>query len=62
MAISLSDTRFTEREIRTIRTAASQIYLEARKEKPRKIRISNLCDRISATVTKAERRTLKTRI
>ena len=45
MATCLSDTRFTEREIRTIRDAAKAIREEARRETPRRIRIFNLCDR-----------------
>ena len=59
MAISLSDIRFTEREIRTIRETAEAIRKEARREPPRRLRISNLCDRISFTVGKAERRKVK---
>jgi hypothetical protein len=59
MATCLSDLRFTEREIRTIRDDIAAIRKEARRETPRPVRISNLCDRISLTVVKAERRSLK---
>ena len=56
---SLSDIRFTEREIRTIRDTVAAIRKETRRETPRYVRISNLCDRISLTVIKAERMALK---
>lgn len=56
MPICLSKARFTEREIRAIRQAVDAVRREARRETPRPVRISNLCDRISLTVTKAERR------
>ena len=59
MATCLSDVRFTEREIRTIRDTADAIRKEARRETPRRLRISNLCDRISLTVAKAQRRSVK---
>lgn len=59
MATSLSDIRFTEREIRTIRETADAIRREARRETPRRLRISNLCDRLSLTVVKAERRRMR---
>lgn len=59
MKISLSDVRFTEREIRTIRETAEAIRKENRRESPRRLRISNLCDRISFTIAHAERRTMK---
>ena len=59
MATFLSDVRFTEREIRTIRDTADAIRKEARRETPRRNRISNLCDRISFTVGKAQRRSVK---
>lgn len=56
MPICLSKARFTEREIRTIRSALDAIRKETRRETPRTVRVSNLCDRISITVAKAERR------
>jgi hypothetical protein len=56
MPTCLSDIRFTEREIRTVRETVDAIRKEARRETPRPVRISNLCDRISLTVVKAERR------
>ena len=59
MRISLSDVRFTEREIRTIRETTEAIRKENRRESPRRLRISNLCDRISFTIAHAERRTMK---
>lgn len=59
MPTCLSDTRFTEREIRTVREAVDAIRKEARSERPRRLRISNLCDRISLAVAKAERRKVK---
>ena len=59
MRISLSDIRFTEREIRTVRDAVDAIRKEARRDTPRPVRISNLCDRISLAVAKAERRTMR---
>ena len=59
MAISLSDVRFTEREIRTIRETAEAIRKENRRESPRRLRISNLSERISLTIKNAQRRTLK---
>ena len=59
MPTCLSDTRFTEREIRTIRDTADAIRKESRRQAPRTVRISNLCDRLSLTVAKAERRKLK---
>ena len=57
--VSLSDIRFTEREIRTIREAVDAIRKEARRDTPRPVRVSNLCDRLSLTIRNAERRTLK---
>jgi len=54
--ICLSDLRFTEREIRTIRDTVDAIRKEARRETPRPVRVSNLCDRLSLTIVKAERR------
>ena len=59
MATCLSDIRFTEREIRTIRETVDAIRKEARRDTPRPVRVSNLCDRLSLTIVKAERRTLK---
>jgi hypothetical protein len=59
MATSLSDVRFTEREIRTIRDTLDRVRREARQESPRRLRISNLCDRVLVIVAKAERRTNK---
>ena len=59
MAISLSDIRFTEREVRTIRETVDKIRKENRKESPRWLRISTLCDRLSFTIANAERRTSK---
>lgn len=56
MATSLSDLRFTEREIRTVRETLASIRKETRKDNPSRVRISNLCDRISLTIAKAERR------
>ena len=56
MPTCLSDVRFTEREIRTIRDTAEAIRKEARREPPRRLRIANLCDRLSLTVSKAQRR------
>ena len=58
MAGSLSNIRFTEREIRTIRDTINAIRKEARRETPRPVRVSNLCDRLSLTIKNAERRTL----
>lgn len=57
--ICLSDTRFTEREIRAVRDAVAAVRRELRKESPNKVRVSNLCDRISLAVANAERRTMK---
>jgi hypothetical protein len=57
--ISLSDIRFTEREVRTVRETVDKIRKENRKESPRRLRISNLCDRLSFTIANAERRTSK---
>jgi hypothetical protein len=59
MATCLSDIRFTEREIRTVRDTVDAIRKEARRETPRPVRISNLCDRISLVIKNAERRTRK---
>ena len=59
MTTCLSKLRFTEREIRNVRDTVDAIRKEARRETPRPVRISNLCDRISLTVRNAERRTLK---
>ena len=59
MATCLSKLQFTEREIRTIREAVEAIRKEARRDTPRPVRVSNLCDRLSLTIVKAERRTLK---
>ncbi len=59
MAISLSDIRLTEREIRAVRDAVAAVRRELRKERPSKVRVSNLCDRISLSLANAERRTLK---
>ena len=59
MATCLSDIRFTEREIRTIREAVDSIRKETRRDTPRPVRVSNLCDRLSLTIVKAERRTKK---
>lgn len=59
MATCLSDLRFTEREVRTVREAVAAIRKEARRDAPRPVRISNLCDRISLAVVKAERRSMK---
>jgi hypothetical protein len=59
MATCLSDIRFTEREIRTVRDTVDAIRKESRRETPRPVRISNLCDRLSLTVKNAERRTRK---
>jgi hypothetical protein len=59
MATCLSDIRFTEREIRTIREAVDAIRKEARRDTPRPVRVSNLCDRVSLAVRNAERRTLR---
>ena len=56
MATCLSNIRFTEREIRTVRNTVDAIRKEARRETRRPVRISNLCDRLSLTVVKAERR------
>ena len=61
MATCLSDIRFTEREIRTIREAVDAIRKETRRDTPRPVRVSNLCDRLSFTIVKAERRTMKCR-
>jgi hypothetical protein len=58
MAGSLSNIRFTEREVRTIRETVNAIRKEAWRETPRPVRVSNLCDRLSLTIVKAERRTL----
>ena len=59
MPTCLSDIRLTEREIRTIRDTVDKIRRESRKDAPRRLRISNLCDRLSFTIAKAERRTPK---
>ncbi len=59
MAGSLSNIRFTEREVRTIRETVNAIRKEARRDAPRPVRVSNLCDRLSLTIVKAERRTKK---
>ena len=59
MTTSLSEIRFTEREIRIIRETADDIRREARREKPRLIRICNLSDRVSVTIGRAERRSAK---
>ena len=59
MKTCLSDTRFTEREIRTVKDTLDAIRRETRRERPRPIRISNLCNRISLTVANAERRKVK---
>lgn len=59
MRICLSDVRFTEREIRIIKDTVDAIRREARRERPRPVRISNLGDRISFTVAHAERRSMK---
>ena len=59
MRTCLSDIRFTEREIRTIKDTVDAIRREARRERPRPVRISNLGDRLSVIVTHAERRKLK---
>ena len=61
MATCLSDIQFTEREIRTIREAVDAIRKEARRDTPRPVRVSNLCDRLSLIVKNAERRTLTCR-
>ena len=61
MATCLSDIRFTEREIRTIREAVDAIRREARRDTPRPVRVSNLCDRLSLTVRNAERRAMTCR-
>ena len=59
MATCLSKLQFTEREIRTIREAVDAIRKEARRDTPRPVRVSNLCDRLSLTIVKAERRAKK---
>ena len=59
MPTCLSKIQFTEREIRTIREAVDAIRKENRRDTPRPVRISNLCDRLSITIRKAERRTQK---
>jgi len=59
MPTCLSKLRFTEREIRTIREAVDAIRKETRRDTPRPVRVSNLCDRLSLTIVKAERRTKK---
>ena len=59
MPTCLSKIQFTEREIRTIREAVDAIRKENRRDTPRPVRISHLCDRLSLTIVKAERRTLK---
>ena len=56
MATCLSKLQFTEREIRTIRETVEAIRKEARRDTPRPVRVSNLCDRLSLTIVKAERR------
>lgn len=56
MATCLSKIQFTEREIRTVKQTVDAIRKETRRQTPRTIRISNLCDRLSLTVAKAERR------
>ena len=59
MPTCLSKIQFTEREIRTIREAVDAIRKENRRDTPRPVRVSNLCDRLSITIRKAERRTQK---
>jgi hypothetical protein len=59
MAGSLSNIRFTEREVRTIRETVNAIRKEARRDAPRPVRVSNLCDRLSLIVKNAERRKVK---
>ena len=59
MPTCLSKIQFTEREIRTIREAVDAIRKENRRDTPRPVRISNLCDRLSLTVKNAERRAVK---
>ena len=61
MPTCLAKLQFTEREIRTIREAVDAIRKEARRDTPRPVRVSNLCDRLSFTIVKAERRTMKCR-
>lgn len=59
MPTCLSKLQFTEREIRTIRETVEAIRKEVRRDTPRPVRVSNLCDRLSLTIVKAERRTKK---
>ena len=59
MRISLSDVRFTEREIRTVKDTIDAIRKETRRERPRPVRIFNLCNRVSFTIGNAERRSMK---